>query len=111
MGKITHQARPANATIAAAAMLWPVFQHPQASGAHADPLAVPAGCQAGGQARQAMEDHQDVLVLSGTRTAIGKCGGGLAAVPPCDLAATAVREAVSGRAWSHPMSAMRSSAM
>ena len=37
---------------------------------------------------------RDVLVLSGTRTAIGKYGGGLAAVPPCDLAATVVREAV-----------------
>jgi acetyl-CoA C-acetyltransferase len=35
------------------------------------------------------------LVLSGTRTAIGKYGGGLAAVPPCDLGATVVREAVS----------------
>jgi hypothetical protein len=34
---------PTNATIAAAAMLWPVFQHPQASGAHADLLAVPVG--------------------------------------------------------------------
>ena len=42
-----------------------------------------------------MEDHRDVLVLSATRTAIGKYGGGLAAVPPCDLAATVVREAVS----------------
>jgi acetyl-CoA C-acetyltransferase len=40
-----------------------------------------------------MEDR-DVLVLAGTRTAIGKYGGGLAAVPPCDLAATVVREAV-----------------
>jgi len=40
-----------------------------------------------------MEDR-DVLVLSATRTAIGKYGGGLAAVPPCDLAATVVREAV-----------------
>jgi acetyl-CoA C-acetyltransferase len=37
---------------------------------------------------------RDVLVLSATRTAIGKYGGGLAAVPPCDLAATVVREAV-----------------
>jgi acetyl-CoA C-acetyltransferase len=37
---------------------------------------------------------QDVVVLSATRTAIGKFGGGLAAVPPCDLAATVVREAV-----------------
>ena len=42
-----------------------------------------------------MEDHGDVLVLSATRTAIGKYGGGLAGVPPCDLAATVVREAVS----------------
>ena len=42
-----------------------------------------------------MEEHRDVLVLSATRTAIGKYGGGLAAVPPCDLAATVVREAVS----------------
>jgi acetyl-CoA C-acetyltransferase len=42
-----------------------------------------------------MENGRDVLVLSGTRTAIGKFGGGLAAVPPCDLAATVVREAVS----------------
>jgi acetyl-CoA C-acetyltransferase len=41
-----------------------------------------------------MEEHRDVLVLSATRTAIGKYGGGLAAVPPCDLAATVVREAV-----------------
>jgi acetyl-CoA C-acetyltransferase len=42
-----------------------------------------------------MGDHREVLVLSATRTAIGKYGGGLAAVPPCDLAATVVREAVS----------------
>jgi len=41
-----------------------------------------------------MKEHRDVLVLSGTRTAIGKYGGGLAAVPPCDLAATVVRAAV-----------------
>jgi acetyl-CoA C-acetyltransferase len=42
-----------------------------------------------------MEDQQDVMVVSGTRTPIGKFGGGLAAVPPCDLAALVVREAVS----------------
>src|SRR5260370_1909486 len=42
-----------------------------------------------------MEDHRDVLVMSAARTAIGRYGGGLAAVPPCDLAATVVREAVS----------------
>ena len=38
--------------------------------------------------------QQDVLVLSGTRTAVGKYGGGLRDVPPCNLAATVVREAV-----------------
>src|SRR2546429_4386186 len=38
---------------------------------------------------------QDVFVLSGVRTPIGKYGGGLAAVPPCDLAAQVGREAVS----------------
>jgi acetyl-CoA C-acetyltransferase len=42
-----------------------------------------------------MNDLPDVVVLSATRTAIGKYGGGLAGVPPCDLAATVVREAVS----------------
>ena len=41
-----------------------------------------------------MGNDRDVLVLSGTRTPIGKFGGALAAVPPCDLAATVVREAV-----------------
>jgi acetyl-CoA C-acetyltransferase len=46
---------------------------------------------------------QDVVVLSATRTAIGKFGGGLAAVPPCDLAATVVREAVA-RAGVQPKS-------
>jgi len=42
-----------------------------------------------------MEDHREVVVLSATRSPIGKYGGGLASVPPCDLAATVVREAVS----------------
>ena len=37
---------------------------------------------------------EDVFVLSGVRTPIGKYGGGLASVPPCDLAARVVREAV-----------------
>jgi acetyl-CoA C-acetyltransferase len=41
-----------------------------------------------------MSQDKNVLVLSAVRTAIGKYGGGLAAVPPCDLAATVVREAV-----------------
>ena len=41
-----------------------------------------------------MGQRPNVLVLSAVRTAIGKYGGGLAAVPPCDLAATVVREAV-----------------
>jgi acetyl-CoA C-acetyltransferase len=36
----------------------------------------------------------DVFILSGTRTAIGKYGGGLASVPPCDLASAAVAESV-----------------
>ncbi len=44
---------------------------------------------------------EDVLVLSGVRTAIGKYGGGLAAVPPCDLATSVLREAV-GRAGVDP---------
>jgi len=38
---------------------------------------------------------EEVFVLSAVRTPIGKYGGGLAAVPPCDLAAKVVREAVS----------------
>ena len=38
---------------------------------------------------------EEVFVLSAVRTPIGKYGGGLASVPPCDLAATVVREAVS----------------
>ncbi len=41
-----------------------------------------------------MTELNDVVVLSGTRTAIGRYGGGLAGVPPCDTAATVVREAV-----------------
>jgi acetyl-CoA C-acetyltransferase len=42
-----------------------------------------------------MQDQREVVVLSGVRTPIGKYGGGLASVPPCDLAAAMVREAVS----------------
>jgi acetyl-CoA acetyltransferase len=38
-----------------------------------------------------MEHDRNVLVLSAARAAIGRYGGGLAAVPPCDLAATVVR--------------------
>jgi acetyl-CoA C-acetyltransferase len=38
---------------------------------------------------------EDVFVVSAVRTPIGKYGGGLASVPPCDLAAKVVREAVS----------------
>ena len=38
---------------------------------------------------------EDVFVLSAVRTPIGKYGGGLASVPPSDLAAKMVREAVS----------------
>jgi acetyl-CoA C-acetyltransferase len=43
------------------------------------------------------ETMEEVFVLSAVRTPIGKYGGGLAAVPPCDLAAKVVREAI-GRA-------------
>jgi len=38
---------------------------------------------------------EDVFVLSAVRTPIGKYGGGLASVPPCELAAKVLREAVS----------------
>ena len=38
---------------------------------------------------------EDVFVLSAVRTPIGKYGGGLSSVPPCDLAAMVVRESVS----------------
>src|SRR6202008_2402860 len=38
---------------------------------------------------------EDVFVVSAVRTPIGKYGGGLASVPPCDLAAKVVREAIS----------------
>ena len=41
-----------------------------------------------------MPNDRNVLVLSAVRTAIGKYGGGLAPVPPCDLAASVVRESV-----------------
>jgi acetyl-CoA C-acetyltransferase len=41
-----------------------------------------------------MTELNDIVVLSGTRTAIGRYGGALAGVPPCDLAATVIREAV-----------------
>ena len=41
-----------------------------------------------------MNATEDLFILSGTRTAIGKYGGGLAGVPPCDLAAAVVAEAV-----------------
>jgi acetyl-CoA C-acetyltransferase len=38
---------------------------------------------------------EEVFIVSAVRTPIGKYGGGLASVPPCDLAAKVVREAVS----------------
>ena len=44
---------------------------------------------------------EEVFVLSAVRTPIGKYGGGLASVPPCDLAAMVVREAV-GRSGVDP---------
>jgi acetyl-CoA C-acetyltransferase len=45
-------------------------------------------------AEQQSPNGRDVVVLSAVRTAIGKYGGGLKDVPPADLAATLVREAV-----------------
>ncbi len=44
---------------------------------------------------QTNDTKREVVVLSAVRTAIGKYGGGLKDVPPADLAATCVREAVS----------------
>jgi acetyl-CoA C-acetyltransferase len=41
-----------------------------------------------------MSQQPEVQVLSAVRTGIGKYGGGLASVPPCDLAATVIRDAV-----------------
>jgi acetyl-CoA C-acetyltransferase len=41
-----------------------------------------------------MHKQPEVLVLSAVRTGIGKYGGGLSTVPPCDLAAAVVRDAV-----------------
>jgi acetyl-CoA C-acetyltransferase len=46
------------------------------------------------QTTQTSPSTREVVVLSGVRTAIGKYGGGLKDVPPADLAATCVREAV-----------------
>src|SRR3954447_8679243 len=42
-----------------------------------------------------MENPRDVVILSGVRTAIGTYGGSLKDVPPSELAAKVVREAVS----------------
>jgi len=41
-----------------------------------------------------MSKASEVVVVSGVRTAIGDYGGGLKGVPPCELAALAVRESV-----------------
>src|SRR5271155_3221108 len=48
-----------------------------------------------------MNDLPDVVVLSATRTAIGRYGGGLAGVPPCALAGAVGGEGVS-RAGGEP---------
>jgi acetyl-CoA C-acetyltransferase len=42
-----------------------------------------------------MPDIQDVVIVSGARTAIGTFGGSLASVPPTELGAIAAREAIS----------------
>jgi acetyl-CoA C-acetyltransferase len=41
-----------------------------------------------------MSSAREVVVLSGVRTAVGDFGGSLKDIPPCDLAAACVREAV-----------------
>ncbi|MDH3282053.1 MAG: acetyl-CoA C-acyltransferase, partial [Gammaproteobacteria bacterium] len=41
-----------------------------------------------------MSTVREVVVLSGVRTAVGGYGGSLKTVPPCDLAASVVKEAV-----------------
>ena len=48
-----------------------------------------------------MSEQREVVVLSGVRTAIGDYGGSLKDIPPCDLAAAVVKEAVS-RAGAQP---------
>src|ERR671926_1859401 len=48
-----------------------------------------------------MATGRDVVVLSGVRTAIGKYGGSLKDLPPADLGAAVVREAV-GRSGVEP---------
>ena len=42
-----------------------------------------------------MSEQREVVILSGVRTAIGDYGGSLKDIPPSDLAARVVREAVS----------------
>src|SRR5436189_3274367 len=42
-----------------------------------------------------MNEQREVVILSGVRTAIGDYGGSLKDIPPTDLAANVVREAVS----------------
>src|SRR5436853_7481505 len=41
-----------------------------------------------------MNEHREVVILSGVRTAIGDYGGSLKDIPPTELAAKVVREAV-----------------
>ncbi len=50
-----------------------------------------------------MAQSREVVVLSGVRTAVGKYGGGLSSVPPTELGAKVVAEAV-GRAEVDPQS-------
>ena len=42
-----------------------------------------------------MSEQREVVILSGVRTAIGDYGGSLKDIPPSDLAAKVVREAIS----------------
>ena len=55
----------------------------------------PPGPSTAASIREMREMMEDVFVLSAVRTPIGKYGGGLSSVGPCDLASRVVREAVS----------------
>ena len=47
---------------------------------------------------------EDVVIVSGVRTAIGTLGGALSETPASDLGAAVIREAVAGKGPGHGMS-------
>src|SRR5690606_37199484 len=65
--------------------------------AGAEPLRRPARPLACAQFRRKIMSKDEIVILSGARTAIGAFGGSLAEVAPIDLAATVTRAAI-GRA-------------